>query len=53
MTTVNDMAKRRDGKTVRKPIRYFRDLDVYQNALATGLRADSPIRRPQFCLTSK
>ena len=35
---MGETAKRRDGETVRKPIRHFRDLDVYQNALATGLR---------------
>jgi four helix bundle protein len=34
----SEMAKRRDGETARKPIRYFRDLEVYQNALAAGLR---------------
>jgi four helix bundle protein len=26
------------GETAKKPIRHFRDLDVYQNALTTGLR---------------
>jgi four helix bundle protein len=39
---MNESAKRRIGETAgeiaRKPIRHFRDLDVYQNALATGLR---------------
>lgn len=34
----NDMARRRIGETAKKPVRHFRDLDVYQNALATGLR---------------
>src|SRR5207302_3097457 len=33
-----ETAKRRSGETEKKPIRHFRDLDVYQNALATGLR---------------
>jgi four helix bundle protein len=33
-----ETAKVRNGETVRKPIRHFRDLDVYQNALAAGLR---------------
>ncbi len=33
-----ETAKRRNGETVRKPIRHFRDFDVYQNALAAGLR---------------
>jgi four helix bundle protein len=33
----DETAKRRNGETARKPIRHFRDLDVYQNALATGL----------------
>jgi len=36
---MDETAKRRDGETARKPIRHFRDLDVYQNALAAGLRA--------------
>jgi len=31
-------AKRRNGEMARKPVRHFRDLDVYQNALAAGLR---------------
>jgi four helix bundle protein len=35
---MNETAKRRDGETARKPIRHFRDLEVYQNALAAGLR---------------
>jgi four helix bundle protein len=35
----DETAKRRDGETARKPIRHFRNLAVYQNALATGLRA--------------
>jgi four helix bundle protein len=30
--------KRRNGESEKKPIRHFRDLDVYQNALETGLR---------------
>src|SRR5881296_4772174 len=34
---MGETAKRRNGETARKPIRHFRDLDVYQNALATGL----------------
>src|SRR5881296_1504906 len=34
---MDETAKRRNGETARKPIRHFRDLDVYQNALATGL----------------
>jgi four helix bundle protein len=34
-----ETARRRDGETARKPIRHFRDLEVYQNALATDLRA--------------
>ncbi len=36
---MNETAKRRDGETARKLIRHFRDLEGYQNALATGLRA--------------
>jgi four helix bundle protein len=35
----DETEKRRDGETARKPIRHFRDLEVYQNALTTGLRA--------------
>ena len=35
---INETAKRRNGETARKPIRHFRDLEVYQNALNTGLR---------------
>jgi four helix bundle protein len=35
---MNETAKRRNGGTARKPIRNFRDLNVYQNALAVGLR---------------
>jgi four helix bundle protein len=35
---MKETAKRRDGETARKPIRHFRDLDVYQNALDAGLR---------------
>jgi four helix bundle protein len=31
-------AKRRNGETARKPILRFRDFNVYQNALAAGLR---------------
>lgn len=38
MTTImEEPAKRRNGETARKSIRYFRDLDVYQNAVAAGL----------------
>ena len=35
---MNETAKRPNGKTARQPLRHFRDLDVYQNALGTGLR---------------
>jgi four helix bundle protein len=35
---MDETSKRRVGETVRKPIRHFRDLNVYQNALAAGLR---------------
>ena len=37
MTKEHEMERRRSGEAA-KPIRHFRDLDVYQNALATGLR---------------
>jgi len=33
-----ETVKVRNGETARKPIRHFRDFDVYQNALAAGLR---------------
>src|SRR5436309_2089457 len=33
-----ETARRRSGETATKPIRHFRDLEVYQNALAAGLR---------------
>ena len=36
---MDETAKRRDGETPRKLIRRFCDLEVYQNALAAGLRA--------------
>ncbi len=32
---IDETAKQRNGETARKPIRHFRDLEVYQNALAT------------------
>jgi hypothetical protein len=35
---MDETAKRRNGETARKPIRHFRNLEVYQNALAAGLR---------------
>src|SRR5437899_6565358 len=38
VTMANETARREDGETARKPIRHFRDLDVYQNALVAGLR---------------
>jgi hypothetical protein len=34
----NDKPNGRVSETARKAIRHFRDLDVYQNALETGLR---------------
>jgi four helix bundle protein len=34
----NESEKGRIRETRKKPIRHFRDLDVYQNALTTGLR---------------
>jgi four helix bundle protein len=34
----NDKPNGRIGETMKKPIKHFRDLDVYQNALETGLR---------------
>jgi four helix bundle protein len=34
----NDDRTGRLGTTAKKPIRHFRDLDVYQNALEAGLR---------------
>src|SRR5919198_4811285 len=35
---MGETAKRRNGEMAKKPIRHFRDLDVYQNTLAVGLR---------------
>jgi four helix bundle protein len=35
---MNETAKRRNGETARRPIRHFRDLEVYQNALKACLR---------------
>ena len=34
----NEKLKWRNGETTKKPIRHFRDLDVYQNGFETGLR---------------
>jgi len=34
----NESEKQRIGETAKKPVKHFRDLDVYQNALTTGLR---------------
>src|SRR5262245_41049853 len=34
----NEKPNGRIGETTKKAIRHFRDLDVYQNALETGLR---------------
>ena len=34
----DETVKRRIGETGKKSIRHFRNLDVYQNALAAGLR---------------
>jgi len=34
----DESANRRPGESEKKPIRHFRDLDVYQNALTAGLR---------------
>ena len=34
---IDETARRRKSETARKPIRHFRDLGVYQNALPTGL----------------
>jgi hypothetical protein len=45
---MNETAKRRDGETARKPIRHFRDLDVYQNALDAGLRVYDLTKKGQL-----
>ncbi|MBO0695699.1 MAG: four helix bundle protein, partial [Verrucomicrobia bacterium] len=34
----NESANRQIGESAKKPVRHFRDLEVYQNALAAGLR---------------
>jgi four helix bundle protein len=38
VTIMGETAKRRNGETARKPIRHFRDLEVYENALTAGMR---------------
>lgn len=38
MMKENETEKRRVRESGKKPIKHFRDLDVYQNALETGLR---------------
>ena len=38
MMKENESEKQRIGETAKKPVKHFRDLDVYQNALTTGLR---------------
>src|SRR5436190_6392966 len=43
--SMSETAKRRKGERAVKPIRHFRDLDVYQNALATGLRVYDQTKR--------
>jgi four helix bundle protein len=35
---MDETAKRRNGETARKPIRHFRNLEVYQNGMPAGLR---------------
>lgn len=42
---MDETAKRRKGETARKPVRHFRDSDVYQNALSTGLRVYEVTKR--------
>ena len=42
---MNETAKRRKGETARQPLRHFRDLDVYHNALGTGLRISELTKR--------
>lgn len=42
---MDETAKRRNGETASKPIRHFRDLEVYQNALAAGLRVYEPSKK--------
>jgi four helix bundle protein len=42
---MDETAKRRNGETARKAIRHFRDLEVYQNALAAGLRVYEPSKK--------
>src|SRR5437868_10349719 len=54
---MNETAKRRKGETARQPLRHFRDLDVYQNALGTGLRISELTKRfpseERFALTDQ
>jgi four helix bundle protein len=42
---MNETAKGRTDERARKPIRHFRDLDVYQNALPTRLRVYEVTKR--------
>ena len=35
---MDETAKRRSDESAKRPIRYFRDLDAYQNPLGMGLR---------------
>jgi four helix bundle protein len=54
---IEERANRRTGETARKPIRHFRDLQVYQNALAAGLqvyqRSTSFPAEERFTLTNQ
>jgi four helix bundle protein len=40
-----ETARRREGESAKKPVKHFRDLDVYQNALATGLHVHDLTKR--------
>src|SRR5436853_213617 len=42
---MKETAKRRNGEMARKAIRHFRNLDVYQNGLAAGLRIHELTKR--------
>jgi len=42
---MDERAKRRKGETARKPVRHFRDLDAYHNAVTTGLRVYEVTKR--------
>ena len=57
MKSENDEPNGRIGETTKKAVRHFRDLDVYQNALETGIRVYELSKRfpdtERFALTDQ